>query len=208
MMWRDHRLVLSLVPTLGFVILAARRLRRNPHLGCCTLRVTFKGQHPRDARLILLTSEGGELAGNAVLRALIEAGFDCVGGVEEPSHSRWRPLWYDATRGGWSPIVPSSLLCCGGEGELSIVLEDAARSAHWAAVSAPTEGYFGIGILQGKTEGNQGTIWRSAFQFGAAFVFTIGARDHQLLAITNSALYSPRPTPTARYYWNLYTATD
>jgi len=37
-------------------------------------------------------------------------------------------------------------------------------------------GYFGIGILNGKTIENIGTLWRSANIFGAAFIFTIGNR--------------------------------
>lgn len=37
-------------------------------------------------------------------------------------------------------------------------------------------GYFGIGILNPKTEENIGTLWRSAFIMGASFIFTIGKR--------------------------------
>lgn len=37
-------------------------------------------------------------------------------------------------------------------------------------------GYFGIGIESGKTPKNLGTLWRSAHAFGAAFIFTVGAR--------------------------------
>lgn len=37
-------------------------------------------------------------------------------------------------------------------------------------------GYFGIGIYHGKTESNLGTLWRSAHNFGASFIFTIGHR--------------------------------
>ena len=37
-------------------------------------------------------------------------------------------------------------------------------------------GYFGIGIYYPKTEYNIGTLWRSAFIFDAAFIFTIGKR--------------------------------
>mmetsp|Transcript_12514 Transcript_12514/g.16211 ORF Transcript_12514/g.16211 Transcript_12514/m.16211 type:complete len:324 (+) Transcript_12514:125-1096(+) len=37
-------------------------------------------------------------------------------------------------------------------------------------------GWFGIGIYRGKVEANHGTLWRSSYQFGAAFVFSIGAR--------------------------------
>lgn len=37
-------------------------------------------------------------------------------------------------------------------------------------------GYFGIGILNPKTEENIGTLWRSAYIMGASFIFTIGKR--------------------------------
>lgn len=39
-----------------------------------------------------------------------------------------------------------------------------------------TRGYFGIGVYHIKTEVNIGTLWRSAYQLGAAHVFTIGRR--------------------------------
>lgn len=39
-----------------------------------------------------------------------------------------------------------------------------------------SRGYFGIGIYYPKTEENVGTLWRSAYNFGAAFAFTIGRR--------------------------------
>ena len=37
-------------------------------------------------------------------------------------------------------------------------------------------GYFGIGIYHSKTEVNIGTLWRSAYQLGASYIFTIGKR--------------------------------
>jgi tRNA(Leu) C34 or U34 (ribose-2'-O)-methylase TrmL len=40
-------------------------------------------------------------------------------------------------------------------------------------------GYFGIGIYHTKTEINVGTLWRSAHNFGASFIFTIGRRYRQ-----------------------------
>lgn len=40
----------------------------------------------------------------------------------------------------------------------------------------PAGSYFGIGIVNPKTETNVGTLWRSAFQLGASFLYTIGAR--------------------------------
>lgn len=37
-------------------------------------------------------------------------------------------------------------------------------------------GYYAIGIYEPKTETNIGTLWRSAHNFGADFIFTIGKR--------------------------------
>lgn len=37
-------------------------------------------------------------------------------------------------------------------------------------------GYFGIGIVGSKTPLNVGTLWRSAGNMGAAFIFTVGRR--------------------------------
>ncbi|WP_424968371.1 TrmH family RNA methyltransferase [Dinoroseobacter sp. S375] len=38
------------------------------------------------------------------------------------------------------------------------------------------KGYFGIGIYETKETGNVGTLWRSAMNSGADYIFTIGAR--------------------------------
>ena len=40
-------------------------------------------------------------------------------------------------------------------------------------------GYFGIGIYHGKTAENIGTLWRSAYAYGADFIFTVGRRYKQ-----------------------------
>mgnify|MGYP001581017708 CR=1 FL=1 len=37
-------------------------------------------------------------------------------------------------------------------------------------------GFFAVGIAHGKTSENIGTLWRSAYAFGAAVLFTVGAR--------------------------------
>lgn len=37
-------------------------------------------------------------------------------------------------------------------------------------------GYYGIGIVGSKTPANVGTLWRSAGNLGAAFIFTVGKR--------------------------------
>lgn len=42
-------------------------------------------------------------------------------------------------------------------------------------------GYFGIGICGSKSPVNVGTLWRSAANMGAAFIFTVGRRyPHQV----------------------------
>ena len=38
------------------------------------------------------------------------------------------------------------------------------------------QGFFGIGIQNGKTPENLGVLWRSAQNLGASFIFTIGNR--------------------------------
>lgn len=47
--------------------------------------------------------------------------------------------------------------------------------------------YFGIGIYNGKTEANVGTLWRSAYQLGASFIFTIGRRYRKQVSDTVKA---------------------
>ncbi len=37
-------------------------------------------------------------------------------------------------------------------------------------------GGFGIGVIHPKTESNIGTLWRSAYNLGASFIFTVGRR--------------------------------
>ena len=44
------------------------------------------------------------------------------------------------------------------------------------ADAASGRGYFGLGVERPKTEANIGTLWRSAYVFGAAFLFTVGRR--------------------------------
>jgi tRNA G18 (ribose-2'-O)-methylase SpoU len=39
-----------------------------------------------------------------------------------------------------------------------------------------TRGYFEIGVYRPKTETNIGTLWRTAFQMGAAGIFTVAER--------------------------------
>lgn len=49
-------------------------------------------------------------------------------------------------------------------------------------------GYWGIGVYNIKTETNLGILWRSAYNFGASFIFTIGKR------------YKKQPSDTTKAY--------
>ncbi len=48
-------------------------------------------------------------------------------------------------------------------------------------------GFYGIGVYQPKTEVNIGTLWRSAFLYGADFMFTIGRRYRKQASDTTVA---------------------
>ena len=48
-------------------------------------------------------------------------------------------------------------------------------------------GFFGIGIVGAKHEANVGTLWRGAWQLGASFIFTVGARFKEQASDTTSA---------------------
>jgi len=48
-------------------------------------------------------------------------------------------------------------------------------------------GYFGIGVYNIKREMNLGTLWRSAQNFGADFIFTIGRRYKKMGSDTTRA---------------------
>lgn len=50
-----------------------------------------------------------------------------------------------------------------------------------------TRGYFGIGVYHPKTTENIGTLWRSAHNFGADFIFTIGKRYKKQASDTTKA---------------------
>ena len=60
--------------------------------------------------------------------------------------------------------------------ELPIFNNSASIIGETLLSAAGRRGYFGIGIFNGKTIQNLGTLWRSADLLGASFIFTIGKR--------------------------------
>lgn len=49
------------------------------------------------------------------------------------------------------------------------------------------QGFFGIGIQNGKTPENLGVLWRSAQNMGASFIFTVGRRYAKQACDTHKA---------------------
>ncbi len=63
-------------------------------------------------------------------------------------------------------------------------------------MEAVSRGYFGIGVYHPKTEENVGTLWRSAYLYGAGFIFTVGRRyKHQC----SDTMKTPRHIPMFNY---------
>ena len=57
-------------------------------------------------------------------------------------------------------------------------------------------GYYGVGVVGGKNANNLGTLWRSAFQLDAAFLFTVGGRYRaQATDTVNAASHRPMRSP-------------
>ncbi len=53
-------------------------------------------------------------------------------------------------------------------------------------------GFFAIGIANGKTPENIGTLWRSAHLYDAAFIFTVGERyKRQITDTPKTPLHTP-----------------
>ena len=50
------------------------------------------------------------------------------------------------------------------------------------------QGFFGIGIQNGKTPENLGVLWRSAQNMGASYIFTIGNRYAKQACDTHKAI--------------------
>ena len=57
-------------------------------------------------------------------------------------------------------------------------------------------GYFGIGVYMPKTSENIGTLWRSAYQLGASFIFVIGKRYKKQIT---DVLKTPRYIPLLQF---------
>ena len=63
------------------------------------------------------------------------------------------------------------------EGAAEATAEGTASAGAAEGEGASDAGFFAVGVYNSKSADNVGTLWRSAFQLGAAYIFTIGARN-------------------------------
>eukprot|EP01012_Entosiphon_sulcatum_P057575 TRINITY_DN81376_c0_g1_i1.p1 TRINITY_DN81376_c0_g1~~TRINITY_DN81376_c0_g1_i1.p1 ORF type:complete len:340 (-),score=40.58 TRINITY_DN81376_c0_g1_i1:2-1000(-) len=147
------------------------------------LRYFYKGQKCSRGKLLPVTYSvaNPRIPGSELRRLLHEAGVDL---------QRFDPLWFNKKYEGFVPVDHGIFVPEAGQLTVDVILEERATFSAFAAQrllatnrvvedGAPwpdCEGYFGIGIVRGKTEFNHGTLWRSAYQMGAAFTYTIGAK--------------------------------
>ena len=158
------------------------------------LRYFYPGSTARNGNLVFLAPGVRSLTGAEAGELLSLDGVDL---------SRWRARYQHDEYEGWAAVQDDTALEFRGDRrtlDLSLErradplerraplssperipgLENIETRARGVVVPAPgdesRDGYFGIGIVGGKNEANQGTLWRSAYQLGAAFTYTVGAR--------------------------------
>ena len=143
-----------------------------------TIRFTHIGSSLKHGKLIHVSDPGPSrpLIGQKIIASLRENG--------NVDTDRFRPYFFDEDDGreAWAKILPDTEVFVPPSRRLDVRLEDSsitpgaiARAQTLALKSSVNDpGFFGIGVYRLKTEANHGTLWRSAFQFGADFIFTIG----------------------------------
>ena len=87
---------------------------------------------------------------------------------------RWKPTVYDSQAECWTELESS--MPAPSSGSLDVVMRDRTTCSAWKEKhnEEASEGFCAIGIVNAKNPTNNGTLWRSAYQFGAAFTFTVG----------------------------------
>lgn len=169
------------------------------------LRYVYPGVTPKNGRVVVVREEEcsggeGEGEGGSTARTRVVTGAEVTAllsrdGVDT---SRWALRYYHKAHEGWVRLEPDTRVAFTPPDQTR--LELALEPVHVPTASSnggrgeggrggrvndgERDGYFGIGIYGGKNEANQGTLWRSAWQLGAAFIFTVGARFEKSSADT------------------------
>jgi len=155
------------------------------------LRYVYPGVTPKNGRVVVVEGDAAcsVLRGGAIVALLAQDGVDM---------ERWGVRYYNKTHEGWMKLRDEETFEFSEDRRtLELMLEpapephdenededDQRRRVSLQTESTPRDGYFGVGIVGGKNENNHGTLWRSAWQLGAAFTFTVGCRYQKTSADT------------------------
>lgn len=136
------------------------------------LRYVFEGgKITRDSKLVRLELNEDEqlvLPAERILQELADEGVDL---------SYFIPGVYDDVLKGFYTLEKGSSFNLSQKAQRRIdVRLMAPNKPQPSVVGTQDDGYFQIGVVGVKTEGNIGTLWRSAYQMGAAGIFMIGHR--------------------------------
>ena len=159
------------------------------------VRYMYEGGVLSQGRLCKITPNSAQaVTGTELLATLAADGVDL---------ERFAPCVYETTSstGAWLPIgedalmplpdaakdatdeyVPSRRIDVkltvrqGGSSASAEARSALAEAEHPSGGAFPVNGYCGIGVVNTKNQANVGTLWRSAYQLGANFIFTIGTR--------------------------------
>jgi hypothetical protein len=131
----------------------------------------------------LITKEGGKqvLSEDVILKELESHAVDL---------NRFQVFWYNSKLSGYEKLsdsIPLDQTPWGQDHSDVVELELEEKPEYLLHVlpskittMSPT-GFFGIGIYRGRRAESLSVLWRSAFQMGASFVFTIGARHGSVM---------------------------
>ena len=157
--------VISVVRTVVIILGEEKKTKISKKMTFPFMRIIHSGEGWRDARIIPFDEKN-------VLKDVSEFA----------DLARFEARYYDRKRAGWVRLKEDSTFSSFMD---ELKSDDPPRGLEVKLFDTsviekvPTplvDGFFGIGIFRGKTEANHGTLWRSAYQFGASFIFTIGAR--------------------------------
>jgi tRNA G18 (ribose-2'-O)-methylase SpoU len=173
------------------------------HVRYCYEGGTFR----RDGRLCALP--GVAPTGAQVLAALSADGADLA---------RFTPRAYDEKLSGWAPLTADTRFEPAADGSecrrVDVTLfrkKPTPPSNDFDGEHATAAGYFTCGVVGAKHGHNLGTLWRSAYQLGAAGIFVVAERGaagslHKEAADTTKAW---RRIPMCQHEdWNAFAAAQ
>jgi hypothetical protein len=146
-----------------------------------TIRWVYRGgRHHRGKLARLESSENGEfLSADKIFSVLRDSGVDL---------NRFSVWWFNCHLNGFERLeglvyLSNTAFDTNAEDVVDIELDPLLALDGIASKITSTDptGYFGIGVVRGRRAESLSVLWRSAYQLGASFVFTIGARHAPIM---------------------------